>query len=127
MGAGYRDLRVWQHSVQLTIDIYRVIEKFPKSEKYQLISQMCRAAVSIPSNIAEGKGRHTPKEFIQFLHNARGSLYELETQLLISHKLNYLTAEEWNQLMASCESIGRSLNGLIHTIQGVKRPSSKDS
>ena len=124
MGEGYKGLRVWQESVQLTLDIYRVIEKFPRKEQYQLISQMCRAAVSIPSNIAEGKGRHTPKELIQFLHNSRGSLYELETQILISFKLNYLSIEEWTHLMQTCESIGRYLNGLIHSVQGAKRPES---
>jgi four helix bundle protein len=121
MGAGYKDLRVWQQSVQLTLDVYKAIEKFPRKEQYQLISQMCRAAVSIPSNIAEGKGRHTSKEFAQFLHTARGSLYELETQLLISHKLNYLNMEDWTMLMQTCETIGRALNGLIYTVQGVKR------
>ena len=122
MGNGYRDLRVWQQSVQLTLDVYKAVERFPKKEQYQLISQICRAAVSIPSNIAEGKGRHTPKELVQFLHHSRGSLYELETQLLIANKLGYIDSEVTISLQKNCEEIGRALNGLIHAVQGKTRP-----
>jgi four helix bundle protein len=84
MGRSYRDLVVWQKSMQLVTDIYRITKAFPKEEIYGLTSQIRRAAVSIPSNIAEGQGRRTSSEFHQFLGHARGSIMELETQILIA-------------------------------------------
>ena len=88
--ASYQDLIVWQRSVDLGIEIYKVTEYFPADERFGLISQMRRAAVSIPSNIAEGKYRRSSKEFAKFLHIAFGSGAELETQLLFSLRLGYL-------------------------------------
>ena len=86
----YRDLVVWQKSVELSVEIYKITSKFPKDELYGLVSQMRRSAVSIPSNIAEGKNRGTRKDFAQFLRISYGSGAELETQLEIAHQLQYL-------------------------------------
>ena len=85
----HKDLKVWQESMDLVIQIYKLVENFPKHEIYGLSSQIRRAAVSIPSNIAEGAGRSGEKEFIRFLYIALGSLSEVETQLEISQRLNY--------------------------------------
>jgi four helix bundle protein len=88
MADAYRDLIAWRKATQLAVEIYRVTQKFPKDELYGLTSQMRRAAVSVASNIAEGKGRYSRKEFAQFLYRARGSLLELETQLFIAQNCN---------------------------------------
>jgi len=85
----HKDLIVWQKSVDLVVDIYKLCEEFPATEKYGLSSQIQRAAVSIPSNIAEGAGRNSTKEYIRFLNIAQGSLSELETQLIISEKIGF--------------------------------------
>ena len=92
--AGYRDLKVWQASMQLAGDIYRLSAQFPKFEVYGLASQIQRSAVSVPSNIAEGHGRNSPKEFYHFLGIAAGSLSELETQLMLAQQFVYLTEIE---------------------------------
>lgn len=86
----HKDLRIWIESMELVTDIYKVTAKFPKEEMYGLSLQIRRSAVSVPSNIAEGTARNSKKETIQFLHVSLGSLTELETQLLISHKIGYL-------------------------------------
>jgi four helix bundle protein len=86
---GYKDLLVWQKGIELVKEIYKLTKPFPNDERFGLISQMRRAAVSIPSNIAEGQARHTTKEFIQFLSHAEGSLAELETQIVVSSELGY--------------------------------------
>jgi len=88
---GHRDLRVWQESIGLVKDIYTLTGQFPEEEKFGLVTQMRRSAVSIPSNIAEGAARGSQREFAQFLVIARGSLSELETQLIIAKELNYLS------------------------------------
>ena len=88
MSSSHKDLIVWQRAMQLVVDVYRSTKSFPREETYGLISQMRRAAVSIPSNIAEGKGRYSRKELSQFLLNARGSLLELETQIEIARALS---------------------------------------
>lgn len=90
MASDHEKLIVWQKSMKLVTEIYQVSRKFPKEEMYGLTSQMRRSAVSVPSNIAEGKGRHTNPEFCQFLIHARGSLLELETQIQIAGDLGYL-------------------------------------
>jgi len=87
--SGYRDLLVWQKGIALVKRIYQITQSFPAEEKYGLVSQMRRAAVSIPSNIAEGQARHTTGEFIQFISHAEGSVAELETQLIIAVELCY--------------------------------------
>ena len=85
----HKDLDVWKKSIDLVVLVYKICEKFPTHEKYGLISQLQRAAVSVPSNIAEGAGRNSTKEYIRFLSIAQGSLSELETQLIIADKLGY--------------------------------------
>lgn len=98
-------------------EVYTVTSAFPQSEIYGLTSQLRRAAVSIPSNIAEGQGRATKGEFVQLLCHARGSLYEVETQVVISRNLGYLTLEQQESLLAALGELGRILNGLITSLQ----------
>ncbi len=90
----HKDLEVWKVSVEFVTDLYRLTNSFPKSELFSLTNQIRRAAISIPSNIAEGAGRKNTKEFIQFLYIALGSLSELETQLLIAKNIDYLTDDQ---------------------------------
>jgi four helix bundle protein len=110
---GYKELIVWQPAMELVVEIYRGSEGFPREETYGLVAQMRRAAVSIPSNIAEGKGRYTQKEIAQFLINARGSLLELETQIQIANRLAYMKGQETEELTRRCSEVGRLLNGMI--------------
>jgi len=117
MSLSYRDLRVWQKSMKLVVDVYLATQSFPKHEIYGLVSQMRRAAVSIPSNIAEGKGRLTDRDRSHFFSQARGSLLELETQILIANELNYLPSEESRTLMALSGETGRMLNALVASIR----------
>jgi four helix bundle protein len=116
MGRSYKDLVVWQKAMDLVTSTYRATARFPKDELFGLTSQARRAAVSIPSNIAEGQGRLSEKEFRHFLGNARGSLMELETQLQVAENLGYLQKEEVAGLLQSCGEVGRLLNGLIASI-----------
>jgi len=116
--SSFRDLRVWQEAMKLTTEIYRGIVTFPRHELYGLCSQMRRAAVSIPSNIAEGKRHHSDKEFSHFLFHVRGALLELQTQLLIAEELQYLSGEDVRRLLAMCEGVGRALSGLINSLRG---------
>lgn len=119
----YKELKVWQKAIELVTDIYRTTAKFPDKERFGLVSQINRAAVSIPSNIAEGAGRNSDKEFLYFLSVAHASSYETETQLIISHNLNYLLAKEldvltdkineWQKMSYSFQSKLRSLNTKI--------------
>jgi len=115
--SSYKDLKAWQRSMQLVQEIYRITLTFPKNETFGLTSQMRIAAISIPSNIAEGKGRSTDRDFIHFLCNARGSVLELETQLMIANGLGYITKEQAEALMNETEQIGKMLNGLIHALE----------
>ena len=117
MAGNYRDLQAWRSAMDLVLDIYRCTRTFPTDETYGLTSQMRRAVVSIPSNIAEGKGRHSQKELIQFLFRARGSLLELETQILIARQLEYLDETRSRQLTAKSQELGRILNGLINRFE----------
>ncbi len=111
----HKDLDVWKESMTLAKEVYRLTKHFPKEETFGLASQMRRAAVSIPSNIAEGAARNSDKEFIQFLHVSLGSLAELETQLLLSRELGFPKDEELN---GSVEQIRRMLLGLIKYLRG---------
>ena len=114
--AGYRDLKVWRLAMELAEDAYKICAEFPKHEVYGLTSQLQRAAVSIPSNIAEGQARNSNKEFNHFLGIARGSLAELETQIMLAQRLNYLTEEKLNPALDKAEEIGKMLKGLQKTI-----------
>jgi four helix bundle protein len=100
----------------LTKDIYEAADAFPRKEIFGLTSQICRAAVSVPSNIAEGHGRLSDKHFAMFLGYARGSLYELETQLELAHALGYIEQASLTSLLAKCAETGRMLNGLLQTL-----------
>jgi four helix bundle protein len=115
MSGTYEDLTTWQKSMDLVVAIYRATRTFPKEELYGLSAQLRRAAVSVPSNIAEGKGRFSDKELLQFLSNARGSVYELQTQISLAHRLAYLTDSEKSQLAGDAASVGQLLNALIRS------------
>ena len=110
----YTELEVWIEARKLTNMVYEISKKFPKEEVYGLTNQIRRCAISIPSNIAEGCGRQTSKDTIHFLHIARGSLYELETQLLISCDQKYMTKDELKLLTAQIVSCKKLLNGFIN-------------
>jgi four helix bundle protein len=117
MSASYRDLRVRQTSMRLVVNIYTATQDFPKSELYGLVNQMRRAAVSVPSNIAEGKGRLTDRDQAHFFSQARGSLLELETQILIGEQLKYVSSAQANALVQLSAEVGRMLNALIDSIR----------
>ncbi|HLD01560.1 MAG TPA: four helix bundle protein [Patescibacteria group bacterium] len=112
----YKDLTVWQKSVELCIQIYEITETFPKSELYGLTSQIRRCSVSIPSNIAEGQRRGHKAEYIQFLRIAYGSGAELETQLIIALKIGYLKQASFSILNSTLEEIMKMLNKLISVL-----------
>ena len=112
----YRDLIVWQRSMILVEEIYAMSKSFPKDELYGLTSQLRRSAISIPSNIAEGEGRKSENEFKRFLYIAKGSLCELETQVIIAEKLNYLNSKQLNFILSLSDEIGRLVSGLISSI-----------
>jgi four helix bundle protein len=116
MSSSFRDLRVWQEAMRLVYEVYRETADFPKHEIYGLTQQMRRAAVSVPSNIAEGKGHRSDREFTHFLLHARGSLRELQTQILIARELEYLTEEGTRLLLDVAERVGRALSGLINSL-----------
>jgi four helix bundle protein len=116
MGRSYKDLVAWQKSMDLVTAAYRATAGFPRDELFGLTSQLRRAAVSIPSNIAEGQGRLSEKEFRYFLGQARGSLMEGETQLQIAENLGYLQKEQTSSLLQSCAEVGRILNGLLASV-----------
>jgi four helix bundle protein len=113
MSHSYRDLVVWREAKNLAIDVYRLSEQFPRHEIYGLTSQLRRSAVSVVSNIAEGQGRLTKGEFIQFLGHSRGSLVELLTQLEIAAELGYLSTENFNTIIPKATAVLRLINGLI--------------
>jgi four helix bundle protein len=108
----YKNLRVWQKAMTLVVYVYNITKDFPKHEQYGLISQMRRSAVSIPSNIAEGHSRVSDKELVRFLDIAKGSIYELDTQIEISRQLNYLDAKAFTCIDNLLDETSRMLSGL---------------
>jgi four helix bundle protein len=112
MNKGYRDLRVWQQAMALAEKVYEATKTFPSEERFGLTAQMRRAAVSVPSNIAEGRGRGTDAELIRFCKIAYGSLMELETQAELAHRLGFLPQESLDLIVGSCAEVGRMLNAL---------------
>ena len=116
MSAHYKELIVWQKSLLLVKHIYLVTQKFPSSELYGLVSQMRRAAVSAPSNIAEGQARNSSKEFAQFLAIAYGSLAELETQMIISKELGYATQQQFDEYTSLHDEVSKMLTSLKNKI-----------
>jgi four helix bundle protein len=109
----YRDLLIWQKSMDLVTDVYRVSAKFPKEEVYGLISQIRRAIISVPSNIAEGYGRRSTGDYKRFLNISLGSLYEFQTQLEVSRRLKYIEEKEFEPLNNLSNEIERMTNSLI--------------
>jgi four helix bundle protein len=104
--------------MELAEEVYRITESFPKHELYGLTSQLRRAAVSVASNIAEGKGRQTDRDFVNFLYHARGSLLEVETQVLLARRLRYLGEENEEAALQKTKGVGQQLSGLIHALSG---------
>ncbi len=113
----HRDLIVWQKAMALVKDVYELSSGFPRVETYGLTSQLRRAAVSIPANIVEGQGGRLPKEFVQFLGNARGSLLELDTLIEIACQLGYANKARHVVIQGKVDEVGRLLNGLIRSIK----------
>ena len=113
----YRDLIVWQKAMQLVQLVYGLTRKFPKEELFGLSSQIRRAVVSVPSNIAEGQGRNSTKDFLRHLSIAYGSLLETETQNLVAEMQGYITVDESKKVMLKSAEVGRLINGLVNSLQ----------
>ena len=113
----FRDLLIWQKSMDLVTEIYLISKKFPKEELYGLTSQIRRSVVSIPSNIAEGYGRRATGDYIRFLNIAQGSLYEFQTQLEVAYRIKYIEQKEYESLRISSIEIERMVNGLIKKLK----------
>lgn len=112
----FKDLDTWQKAMDFVEKAYRYTANFPASEMYGLTNQLRRAAVSIPSNIAEGAEREGTKEFLRFISIAKGSQGEIETQLILAHRLSFLPLEKYNELIKDLHEIGRMLNGLQRSL-----------
>lgn len=115
----FKELKVWQKAVQLAVDLYKNTEHFPSEEKYGMISQMRRSAVSVSSNIAEGCGRKTDKSLSHFLSHSLGSQYELETQLIISNKIGFIDDAGFESLISRLNEIQKITQTLIQKFTGV--------
>lgn len=115
MGKPHKKLKAWQLSMDIVIDVYKTSDKFPSEERFGLISQIRRSAVSVPSNIAEGAARQTKKEFVNYLHIDRGSLSELDTQLELAKRLEYIDEAIWKELDDKLIEEDKVLSGLIRS------------
>ena len=113
----YRDLIVWQDSMDLVVEVYRTTAAFPKEERYSLVDQLRRAAISVPSNIAEGQSRSRTADYLRHLSIAVGSLSEVETRIQIARRLEYISDDVQNRRLESCASIGKMLGGLIRSLR----------
>ena len=113
----FRDLEVWQLAHSFVLEVYKITEKFPKNEEYRITSQLLRAVVSIPTNIAEGKGRQTLKDYIHFLIIARGSLEETKYLIFLSKELSFIGEEKYFELEETLNTIGKKLNNLINSLK----------
>lgn len=116
----YRDLQVWQRGMRLVETVYALTARFPEREKYALVSQLQRAVVSIPSNIAEGWGFRSRRQYIHFLYQARCSLFEVETQLSIARLLGYVSTEEEENVLAQTDTASRMLLSLIRSLENTQ-------
>jgi four helix bundle protein len=116
MAKSFQDLIVWRRAIDLTTEIYRLTETFPRTEAFGLTSQLRRAAVSVASNIAEGSGRGSKREFRQFLNTARGSICEVQTQLIIAGNLAFAKREKLQGVESAANEVGRMLNGLLQSL-----------
>ena len=117
---GFEDLKVWQKSHELVLEVYKVIQLFPSDEKFGLTSQIRRSAVSVAANIVEGSKRQHLKEYIQMLYIAQGSLSETNYYLLLAKDLNYLTDKNYQEFFNHGEEIGKMLSGLINSLKNLK-------
>ncbi len=115
--SSYKDLIAWQKGMELVTMIYDATDRFPPHEQFGLVSQLRRAAVSVPSNIAEGKAHYSNRDFVRFLRHARGSLAEIETQVLIAQQRKYLPDATTTKLSQQLDELGRILSGLIKSLQ----------
>jgi four helix bundle protein len=115
--ASYHDLIVWQRAIDFVVDTYKLTGQFPRTELYGLASQLQRAVVSVPSNIAEGAGRIHTREFIHHAGIARGSLFEAETQILVAQRLGYVSEDDIKPLLNAVAEVGRLLYGLICSLE----------
>ena len=118
MNRSYKNLKVWEKATDLVLLVYKATKAFPKDEIYGLTSQLRRAAVSVPSNIAEGSERRSDQDFIRFLRMAGGSLAELETQLYIALKLHYIDEVSQMAAMQASQEVGKRINGLVSGLEG---------
>jgi len=112
----YKDLKIWQIGIEVVVAVYEKTKKFPRNEEYGIVTQMKRAAVSIPSNIAEGFRRFHNKEYRQFLYIAMGSLAELETQIIIANKIKFIEEGQAADLLNTLEELSRMIKGLINKL-----------
>lgn len=113
----FEELSVWQKAHNLVLDVYKLTENFPSVEQFRLTDQLCRSASSIPANIAEGKGKNTIKEYLQFLYNARGSLEETKYHLILARDLGYVGNHDFDEMADRYNETGRMLNGLINSLK----------
>ena len=113
----YKDMIVWKKAMDLVEEVYQLVKLLPKEETYALSDQMRRAAISIPSNIAEGKTRNSVKEYMQFLSIARGSVSELNTQLLVCNRIHYLSEEQTAKAVGLCEEVGSMVYGVMRKLK----------
>ncbi len=124
----YKNLKIWQRSVDLVTAVYQLTDSFPRDELYVLTSQIRRAAISVPSNIAEGSSRrHTKKEFIRFLQMAYGSLAEIETQLIIAGNLTFTSQKDCENIFKEIDEVMRMTTGLINALESKDKVISLDS
>jgi len=114
--SSYKDLVVWQKGIELVNDVYSITRKFPKEEMFGLTNQMRRASISIPANIAEGWGRKSTKNYIQFIRISIGSLFEMETMCIIAKNQNYIDERIYSTISANLEELGRMLNKLLQSL-----------
>ena len=117
MAQTYRDLVAWQKAMELVTEVYRVTQHFPKEEMYGLTAQVRRAAVSVPSNIAEGQARYSHLDFQRFLRQARGSLVEVETQIMIAVNLGFMDGKDAKPILTRAAEVGRIVNALLNSIR----------
>jgi len=113
----FEDLLVWKKAHNIVLIIYKHLEKFPKEEKYRVIDQLVRAVISIPTNISEGFGRYTSKDYIHFLIIARGSVSEVKYLVLLSKDLGYISNTEYVELKKELDDIGKMINGLVNSLR----------
>jgi four helix bundle protein len=113
----YKQLEVWQRSMALGIDVYSTTAGFPKTERFEIVSQLRRAVLSVPSNIAEANGRTSPRSQLRLLDDSRGSLYEVETQLIFSQRIGLLSTDRASSLLEEVGHVMRLLNGLIRAVK----------